>query len=99
MPVTPLSGSITIHPNNDVNDPRTIVYTPEERKYIDFRRMRLISARDSRDVERDEWDGMPFLDYIEVLKRADDQYVAPRKNAQDTSINLGTIRDKDTSLV
>ena len=100
MPVaTPLTGSLTIHPSNDVNDPRTIVYTPEERKYIDFRRMRLISARDSRDVERDEWDGMPFLDYIEVLKRADDQYVAPRKNAQDTSINLGTIRDKDTSLV
>lgn len=42
---------------------------------------------------------MPFLAYYEILKKADDQYVEPRKNAQDTAINLGTIRDKDTSLV
>lgn len=61
--------------------------------------MRLIAARDTRDAPHPEFDDMPFLTYYEMLKRADDQYVAPRKNAQDTSINLGTIRDKDTSLV
>ena len=42
---------------------------------------------------------MSFLQWYDKAKRADDQYVAPRKNAQDTSINTGTIRDKDTSLV
>lgn len=99
MPVTPLTGAQTIHPNNDVNEPRSITYTPEEQKYINFRRMRLVSARDTRDAPRTEWDDMTFLTYIDVLKKADDQYVEPRKNAQDTSINLGTIRDKDTSLV
>ena len=99
MPVTPLTGALTIHPNNDINDPRTIVYTPEEQRYLNFRRMRLISARDTRDANREEWDDMPFLTYIDILKKADDQYVEPRKNPQDTSINLGTIRDKDTSLV
>lgn len=42
---------------------------------------------------------MPFLTYYDILKKADDQYIEPRKNATDTAINLGTIRDKDTSLV
>lgn len=52
-----------------------------------------------RDTAKQEWDDMPFLQYYDILKKADDQYVEPRKNAQDTAINLGTIRDKDTSLV
>lgn len=59
----------------------------------------MIAARDARDMNHEEFDDMPFLQYMEILKKADDQYVAPRKNAQDTSINLGTIRDKDTSLL
>ncbi len=96
---TPLSGQWTIHPNNDERFTETITYTEAEQRYINFRRMRLISARDSRDAPRPEWDDMPFLTYYDLLKKADDQYVAPRRNAQDTSINLGTIRDKDTSLV
>lgn len=96
---TPLTGSVTIHPNNQADTTPQITYTEQEQRYISFRRMRLISARDTRDVEREEWDDMPFLTYYDILKKADDQYVAPRRNAQDTSINLGTIRDKDTSLV
>lgn len=59
----------------------------------------MIAARDSRDMAHDEWDGMPFLKWYDVMKKADDQYVAPRKNKQDTAINMGTIRDKDTTLV
>ena len=98
-PVTPISGAVTIHPNNETNSPRQITYSPAAQKFISFRRMRLVAARDSRDAPRDEFDGMSFLAYYDVLKKADDQYIAPRKNAQDTSINLGTIRDKDTSLV
>lgn len=98
-PATPLSGQQTVHPNNEVVNTPQITYTEEEKKHIAFRRMRLIAARDLRDQPHPEWDDMPFLDYYDILKKADDQYVAPRKNAQDTSINLGTIRDKDTSLV
>lgn len=98
-PATPFTGTFTVHPNNDQSVVEQIEYSQAEQKFITFRRMRLISARDSRDAPRDEWDGMSFLTYFDILKKADDQYVAPRKNAQDTSINLGTIRDKDTSLV
>lgn len=98
-PATPITGSYTIHPNNDRQVSETITYSEAEMNYINFRRMRLISARDMRDASHPEFDDMTFLQYYDVLKKADDQYVAPRKNAQDTSINLGTVRDKDTSLV
>lgn len=59
----------------------------------------MIAARDARDMKHEEFDDMNFLQWYEVMKKADDQYVAPRKNKQDTSINSGTIRDKDSSLV
>lgn len=99
MPGSPLTGIWTLHPNNDKDSTPKIDYTTSEQAYLNFRKQRLISARDSRDAPRDEWDGMPYLIYFDILKKADDQYVAPRRNKQDTSINLGTIRDKDTSLV
>lgn len=98
--IIPLSGAQTLHPNNDINkDVPQIEYSEEEKKYITFRRQRMIAARDQRDMARPEFDDMGFLKYMEMLKKADDQYLAPRKNKQDTSINTGTIRDKDTTLV
>lgn len=59
----------------------------------------MIAARDQRDMVRDEFDGMSFLDWWAKMKRADDQYVAPRRNKADISIETGTIRDKDSSLL
>lgn len=99
MDPTPVNGGQTIHPNNERNNVPEIEYSEAAKKHIMFRRQRMISARDARDSSKQEHDDMPFLKYIDVLKKADDQYVAPRKNAQDTSINVGTIRDKDTTLV
>lgn len=99
MEPTPITGAQTVHPNNEQKQVPTVTYTDAAKKYITFKRQRMIAARDMRDSNRQEWDDMPFLKYYEILKKADDQYVAPRKNKQDTSINTGTIRDKDTTLV
>lgn len=96
---TPLQASQTIHPNNEKETTPTIEYSEGQKTYINFRRQRLIAARDVRNTPKQEWDDMPFLTYYDILKKADDQYIEPRRNAQDTAINLGTIRDKDTSLV
>lgn len=98
-PLTPIVGTQTIHPNNEKAQVTELQYTEEAKKYINFRRQRLIASRDTRDAPRDEHDGLPFLKWYETMKRADDAYIAPRKNKQDTAINLGTIRDKDTTLV
>ena len=97
--IIPMVGTPTIHPDNEKNNTPTVQYSEAAQKYINFRRQRLISARDVRDTMHTEFDDMTFLVWYELMKKADDQYVAPRKNKQDTSINLGTIRDKDTTLV
>ena len=94
-----VTGAQTIHPNNKQNDTPQIVYSREAQDFINFRRQRLIAARDARDASHPEFDDMTFLKWYEVQKKADDQYVAPRKNAQDTSINTGTVRDKDNALL
>lgn len=99
MEPTIISGSETLHPNNKQNDTPQITYSEEAKTYINFRRQRLIAARDARDASHPEFDDMTFLKWYEIQKKADDQYVAPRKNAQDTSINTGTVRDKDNALL
>lgn len=99
MDPTPVTGAQTVHPNNEKNTVPEVEYSDAAKKHILFRRQRMISARDTRDAPRNEYDDMGFLKYIDTLKKADDQYVAPRKNKQDTSINTGTIRDKDSTLL
>lgn len=96
---TPITSTSTVHPNNEQEFVPEQDLSVAEQSYRMFKRRRLIAARDMRDAPRPEFDDMPFLTYYDILKKADDQYVPPRRNAQDTSINLGTIRDKDTSLV
>lgn len=98
-PTVPLTGAQTNHPNDTTSSVPEIEYSAAAKQYINFRRQRMIAARDSRDMAHDEMDGMTFLKWYDVMKKADDQYVAPRRNKTDTSINTGTIRDKDTTLV
>jgi len=99
MDLVPISPTPTIHPNNEKENTPTIQYSEAAQNYINFRRKRLISARDVRDSAHSEFDDMTFLQWYDVCKKADDQYVAPRKNKQDTSINIGTVRSKDSTLV
>lgn len=94
-----LTSTETLHPNDKQDVIPTKEYSTAQQHYINFKRQRLIAARDARDMVRDEYDGMNFLQYVDVLKKHDDQYIAPRKNKTDTAINTGTIRDKDTTLV
>ena len=94
-----LTGAQTLHPNSERHDFPQPEYSEAKKEYITFRRQRMIAARDTRDSTHDEFDGMGFVKWHDVMKKIDDQYVAPRKNKQDTSINTGTARDKDTSLV
>ena len=97
--LAPIISTNTLHPNNQITNVPTIEYSEEVKKYISFRRLRMIAARDQRDMSHPEFDDMGFLQWYDIQKKADDQYTKPRINAQDTSINVGTIRDKDSTLV
>lgn len=98
-PLTPLVGAQTLAPNNQKYNVPEKEYSAAQQKYIMFRRQRMIAARDARDTLHHEWDDLGFVEHYELQLKADNQYVAPRKNATDTSINTGTIRDKDSTLV
>lgn len=97
--LTPLIGAQTLHPNNERNNVPELELSDAAKKYVMFRRWRMIAARDARDAPHQEFDDMGFVKWYDVQLKADNQYVAPRKNAVDTSINTGTIRDKDSTLV
>ena len=99
LTLSPIISTDTIHINNKQTSVPTIEYSDEAKKYIGMRRKRMIAARDQRDMAHPEFDDMGFLQWYDIQLRADNMYVAPRKNAQDTSINTGTIRDKDSTLV
>lgn len=88
-------GAQTIHPNNEQNTVPVLELSQEAQKYINFRRQRMVAARDARNAPHPEFDDMTFLQWYEKQLKLDNQYVSPRKNAVDTSINLGTVRDKD----
>lgn len=99
-PEVAITGANTIHPNNEVvGAVPELEYSQQAKDYINFRRQRMIAARDARDMPHEEFDDMTFLKWYDTNLKADNQYVAPRKNKSDTSLNTGTIRDKDTSLV
>lgn len=97
--LAPVTGGQTIHMNEPTTETPKPDYSRAMIEYQQMRRQRFIAARDMRDGVNKKWDDMPFLTWYEKMEEMDDQYVAPRKNAQDTSINLGTVRDKDTSIV
>lgn len=99
MEGTPLQSEQTLHPNDPTGGFPVPDYSDARKEYINFRRMRLVAARTTRDQPCQEHDDMPFLRWYETMKKLDDQYVAPRKNPQDTAINIGTVRSKDTSLL
>lgn len=98
-PITPMVGAQTIHPNNEQNIVPTLVLSQAMQDYVNFRRQRMIAARDARNAPHQEFDDMGFLQWYDKQLRLDNQYVMPRKNATDTAINLGTVRDKDSTLV
>ncbi|MBK3666184.1 hypothetical protein JJE66_33805 [Bradyrhizobium diazoefficiens] len=97
--LAPVVGSQTLHINEQSGDTPKPEYSKAMIEYQQMRRLRFISARDTRDAPHPEFDDMSFLKWYDQMLNMDNQYVAPRKNAQDTSINTGTVRDKDTSMV
>jgi hypothetical protein len=97
--LTPLIGQKTLHPNNEQSSTPELILSDEAKKYVMFRRQRMIAARDARDAPHQEFDDMGFVKWYDVQLKADNQYIKPRNNAVDTSINTGTIRDKDSTLV
>ena len=74
-------------------------YTQEEETYLRGLRSRMESARNSRDQEHDEFDGMSYQTHYELNERVANTFIAPKRNKEDTNFQSGTIRQKLFALL
>lgn len=69
-------------------------YTDAEETYLKGLRLQMENARNVRDNQRDEWDGMDYSTNYELNERAANTFIKPKKNREDTNFQSGTIRQK-----
>ena len=69
-------------------------YSENEEQSIGALQKRLESARDLRDSERDEFDGMDYLTYYDKNEKLANTFIGAKKNKSDTNYQSGTVRQK-----
>lgn len=75
------------------------IYTEGERAYRNFLLNRLEFARDQRENNHDELDGMTYTEYYESNTKAATSYITPRSNTEETEIVTGTTREKKLAIM
>lgn len=74
-------------------------YSEEEVNYRKKLIDRMQRARDAREQEQVEFDGMTYSDYYESNCKAANSYIPPKKNRQDTRIVTGTTQEKSLTVL
>ena len=74
-------------------------YSGDEELYLSGLKKRLESARNDRDQEHVELDGMSYVTNYELNERIANNYLAPKRNKEDTNYQSGTVRQKLFSLL
>lgn len=74
-------------------------YSDDETKYLGALRLRMESARDARDQQHDEFDGMSFVTQYHLNERLANTFIKPKQNKEDTNFQSGIIRQKLFALL
>lgn len=74
-------------------------YSESEETYLKGLRKRMESARNARDTQHQEFDGMDYVTYYNLNERLANTYVEPKKNKEDSNFQSGTIRTKLFALL
>lgn len=74
-------------------------YTQEEKDYLGGLRKRMELARNARDIEHDEYDGMSYVTQYEMNERLANTFIQPKRNKEDSNFQSGVIRQKIFSLL
>lgn len=74
-------------------------YSDKEKDYLSGLRIRLEAARNQRDQELEEFDGMSYTQYWEKNEQLANTYIGAKKNKEDTNFQSGTIRQKLFALL
>lgn len=78
---------------------KTVVYNDDELKFRSNLINRLNQARDEREQNHTELDGMTYTQYYESNRKKDLSYIPPKQNKADIRIVTGTTREKSTTLL
>lgn len=74
-------------------------YSEKEEIYLRGLRKRMENARNARDTNHDEFDGMSYTEYYNLNERLANTFVEPKKNKEDSNFQSGTIRTKLFALL
>ena len=74
-------------------------YSDEEELYIKNLRGKLESAKNARDTQHQEFDGMDYVTYYDQNERLANTFIKPKENKEDTHFQSGTIRQKLMALL
>jgi len=81
------------------DEPKRPDYSEEEETYIANLRVRMESARNARDQDHDEFDGMSYVALYELNERLANTFLMPKRNKEDSNFQSGTIRQKIFALL
>lgn len=78
---------------------KPVQYNDEEQQYWSYLTRRISSARDQRDSDHMEFDGMDYITHYETNQKAANSYIEPKRNRMDTRVVTGTTREKENTLL
>ena len=74
-------------------------YNPQEETYLKGLKSRLETARNNRDTQHEEFDGMDYSSYYYLNEKLANTFIAPKKNREDSNFQSGIIRTKLLALL
>ena len=74
-------------------------YNPQEETYLKGLKSRLETARNNRDTQHEEFDGMDYSSYYYLNERLANTFIAPKNNREDSNFQSGIIRTKLLALL
>lgn len=75
------------------------LYSQTEEEYLKGLQKQMEVARDARDQDHEEFDGMSYAAHYQQNERWANTYIQPKKNKEDTNFQSGTIRQKLFALL
>ena len=75
-----------------------VKYSDKEKDYRGYVIERMEKARDLREHNHDEFDGMTYDEWYESNAKAANSYIPPRKNKKDTRIVTGITNEKVVTM-
>ena len=76
-----------------------VLYSNEELEYLKGLRKRLENAKNTRNMQHNEFDGMDYVTYHQENEKLANTYIKPKNNKEETNFQSGVVRQKLFALL